>query len=180
MLIGIGFVKLNRKIIKQLTIIVFLFVTVMLVQLTQKQTLVWKNNLTFWAYVVTLSPENVHAQFHLGDAYVGIGEYEKAIEHYHKAMFLEPQNKWKYAVNLPIAYIELNKLEEALKILNQLVEHSVPIKEVGDHFYYMVGVKYLKQGFLHKAQYSFKKALELNPKNQKAQELYFDLQKNRK
>ncbi|KHD05481.1 hypothetical protein PN36_17705 [Candidatus Thiomargarita nelsonii] len=171
-LLGIGIAKLlyAGKLLKLGTLISFLLLSVVLVQLTQKQSLVWKNDVIFWNYTVAYTPTTPSVQFYLGNAYLKEGKYEKAIVHYHLALSLEPRNKWWYE-NLSIAYIKLNRLEEALALLKQLIELKTEVDYSWDNIYYMIGWIYFKQGLLEPAQDSLTKALEINPENKGAREL---------
>jgi protein O-mannosyl-transferase len=178
-LIGIGIASLLctekiRKILKVGIVTVFLVVSITLLQLTQKQTLIWKNDLTFWGYIVAYAPDSALAQFHLGNVYLKIGESEKAVEHYHQAVSLEPRNKWWYK-NLPMAYIRSNRLPEAVNLLNRLVERQIYIGYSWDNIHYMIGRIYFIQGRLQEAQHSLTKALQLNPENKRAQDLLLDI-----
>lgn len=176
-LIGIGMASLlysKRQFVKVGIVTVLLVVSVALVQLTQKQTLVWQNDLTFWGYIVAYAPESALAQFNLGNVYLKIGEYEKAVEHYHQAVSLEPRNKWWYK-NLPMAYIKSNRLSEALILLNRLIKHQIHIGYSWDNIHYMVGRIYFMQGRLQEAQQSLTKALEINPENKMARELLLEI-----
>ncbi len=172
-LLAIGIVNnlYNKKVLKIIKLgIVFclFFVGVMLIQLTQKHTLVWKNDLTFWGHIVAYAPESPLGQKNLGDAYFRIGEYEKAIEHYHLA------GRWQS--NLPMAYIKLNRLEEALNFLNGVIEYNIEIGHHWDNIYYMRGMIYFKQGLLQQAQESLTKALEINHKNKGARDFLLKIQ----
>ena len=172
-LLGIGIAKLlyAGKLLKLGTLTAFLLLTVALVHLTQKQSLVWKNDVIFWNYIAAYTPTTPSVQFNLGNAYLGINEYEKAVEHYHIALSLEPGNKWWYE-NLSIAYIKLNRLEEALNLLKQLIELETEVVDYSwDDIYYMIGWIYFKQGLLHPAEESLTKALEFNPENKGARDV---------
>jgi protein O-mannosyl-transferase len=178
-LIGIGIASLLctekiRTILKVGIVTVFLVVSITLLQLTQKQTLIWKNDLTFWGYIVAYAPDSALAQFHLGNVYLKIGKSEKAVEHYHQAISLEPWNKWWYK-NMPMAYIRSNRLMEALNLLNRLVERQIYIGYSWDNIHYMIGRIYFIQGRLQEAQHSLTKALQLNPENKRAQDFLLEI-----
>jgi hypothetical protein len=182
-LLGIGIAKLLYaekigKLLKLGTVISFLLLSVVLVQLTQKQSLVWKNDVIFWNYIAAYTPTSPSVQFYLGNAYLKEGEYEKAVEHYHLALSLEPRNKWWYE-NLSIAYIKLNRLEEALNLLNQLIELKAEMDYSWDNIYYMIGWIYFRQGLLQPAEESLTKALEFNPENKEARDVLLRIRANK-
>jgi hypothetical protein len=184
-LIGMGIANLLyaekvRKVLKLGTVIGFLLIAVMLVQLTQKQSLVWKNDIVFWTHIVAHAPTNAFTQFSLGDAYLGEEQYEKAIEHYHFALSMEPGNKWRYE-NLSIAYIKRSRLPEALILLNQLIEFKTENEDVEyswDNIHYLIGWIYFSLGQLQQAEESLTKALEFNPENRGARVLLLKLSPN--
>jgi hypothetical protein len=186
-LLSVGIVNLLygvkiSKTIKVVIIISCFCASFLLFQLTQKQTFIWKNEFTFWNYIVAYAPNSAKAQFNLGDVYLKNDQYEKAAEHYHNAISLQPLNP-KWYVNLPMAYIELNRLQDALNILNPLIEHKIDTAPNQDYLYYLKGLIYLKQGRLQEAQQSLTKALEINPGNKRAQDFLLEIasrQLNRK
>ncbi|RKZ76303.1 MAG: hypothetical protein DRR19_28730 [Candidatus Parabeggiatoa sp. nov. 1] len=177
-LIGIGIARLlynqTRKVIKWGVFISFLFIGVIFVQLTQKQTVIWKNDWIFWNYIAAYAPDAPLPHYKLGVICSENGQYEKAIEYYHLAISKDPNNYMWYA-NLPMAYIDLNRLQEALHVLKPLIELNIKTAPSQDYLYYVEGLIYFKQGLLQKAQDSLRKALEINQGNQRAQELLLEI-----
>ncbi len=174
-LLSVGIVNLlysNKllKIIKLGIVIAVISMMGILVQLTQTQTLVWRNDLTFWDHIVAYAPESALARFNLGTVYFFGEDYETAIKHYNRAVTQEP-DKHLWSANLPMAYIHLNRLPEALNILNFWIEHQIDVGFSWDTIYYRRGLIYFKQGLLQNALRSINKALEINPNNQKARDL---------
>jgi protein O-mannosyl-transferase len=174
-LLGVGIVNLlySRKLLKMIKLgIVIVVISIMgvLVHLTQTQTLVWRNDLTFWDHVVAYAPKSALARFNLGTVYLHGGYYETAVEHYQVAISLEP-DKHLWAANMPLAYIHLNRLQEALDILNFWIAHQIDVGFSWDVIYYRQGLIYFKQGLLSKAQDALEKALEIQQKNKRARDL---------
>ncbi|MEK8015915.1 MAG: tetratricopeptide repeat protein [Candidatus Parabeggiatoa sp.] len=174
-LLGVGIVNLlySNKLLKMIKlgiVIAVMFIMGVLLQLTQTQTLVWKNDLTFWDHVVAYAPESALARFNLGTVYLHSGYYETAVKHYQVAISLEP-DKHLWAANLPLAYIHLNRLQEALDMLNFWVEHQIDLGFSWDVIYYRQGLIYFKQGLLSKAQDALEKALQIKPENKRARNL---------
>jgi protein O-mannosyl-transferase len=168
-LIGVGIACLLytiKPILKIGIVTVFLLISVGLVQLTQKQTLIWKNDWIFWNYIVAYAPNASLPYFQLGTIYFNKGEYEKAIEYYHQAISIEPNN-YVWYTDISMAYIELKRFQEAQLLLNRMTELNM---ELG-HIYYVTAWLHFKQGRLQEAQQSLTKALEINPENKRAQEL---------
>jgi protein O-mannosyl-transferase len=181
-LLGVGIATFlyshkTNKLMKLGVILGIVFYGAMLGQWTQKQTIIWRNDLTFWDHVVKYAPDRAFPHFRLGTVYFEIGYYEKALEHYHQAVFLEPENMWWYA-NLPMTYLNLNRLPEALAVLNRLEKAESGYNL--DSLYTMKGWIYLRQGLVPKAQESLNKALNINPDNEMAQELLSRIRSNKK
>lgn len=176
-LAGLGIAHLlfeakTRKNIKYALVMMVFLTSLGLVLMTQKQTSIWKNDQVFWSHIVSHAPESAFARFHLAGVYMEKGDYEKAIMHYRYAMLFESDLKW--AVNLPIAYIELNQLQEAQNILDRLMAQSALETHRG-YFYRMTGWIYFKQDRLQKAQETLEKAIQLDPGNKKIQHLLSEI-----
>jgi hypothetical protein len=173
MLVGSGVASLLyarkvHKFMKPAMVIIFLFVSSGLVLMTHKQIRIWENDETFWSYIVAHSPQSAFAQFQLANRYLEKGEYEKAVIHYSYAILAEPDDKW--AINLPIAYISLGRLQEAEHTLTRLMAYNAYETQL-DYFYHMRGWIYLKQGRLEEARKILKKSIQLNPDNKVVQDL---------
>jgi tetratricopeptide (TPR) repeat protein len=182
-LIGIGITNLLysakiTKILKLGIIIGVLLIGVVLIQLTQKQTWIWKNDLTFWGYIAAYAPKSGFPQFKLGYVYYLKGDYEKAIEHYHNAISLEPYHNFWYS-QLPRVYIKSNKLQEALRLIDHVLEHNIDIGYRRDGLYYLKGLIYAEQGFFAKAQKALTTAVEINPNNNNARNLLLEITSNK-
>ncbi|MCK5717553.1 MAG: hypothetical protein KAH77_08690 [Thiomargarita sp.] len=152
-LLGFGFAKIfyaeKIKRIFRLGIFMALFlISVILIQLTQKQSTIWKNELTFWTYILAYAPNNALAQNNLVVAYNDILS----------------------------AYIHSNQFENANEILDSLINNYQTIKYSSlEELYYIRATLYVQQGFLVKAQDALGEVLKINPKSKKAGELLFQL-----
>jgi protein O-mannosyl-transferase len=181
-LLGFGVAKVvfSQKVksfLKWGTVLGLLLFSFVLIQLTQKQTAIWKNDLTFWGYVAAYAPNNILAHNNLGDVYVRMGEYEKAVERYQHTLSLNPPHFMKRggAGQLALAYMKLERLQEALEIVNYLINNKIFENYQVNKLYAMRGEIYFKLGLLPAAQESLTKALALNPKNEKARKLLSEI-----
>ena len=180
-LLGIGIARLLYsekllKIIKLAIISVVMLITSILVLLTQEQTLVWRNDLTFWDHVVAYEPESALARFNLGTVYFFLEKYETAIKHYHVAVTLEPDDPvWQ--ANLPVAYINLNRFQAALDILNYWIKHQIDVGFGQEVIYYRKGLAHFKLGQMEVARQSVQKALEINSDSKAMRDLWLEITK---
>ena len=167
------------RFIKSIIMTGVFLMSLVFMQQTYKQSLVWKNDMTFWGSIAALEPENAFIHFQMGNLYYAAGSYNKAIERFQKAIFFNKQRKWFYAINLSASYINANRLPEALAMLNNIVKSTVVQDEL-DEVYSMIGWVYWQQGLLVQAQDSLLKAVHINPQNNKAQNWLLELQAGKK
>ncbi|OQW87103.1 MAG: hypothetical protein BWK78_09350 [Thiotrichaceae bacterium IS1] len=98
------------KTIKLAIIACGILITGMLLTATQKQTLVWRDDVTLWTYTVSRTPNSVIPREQLAHAYFRAGDYQAAIDHYGLIKDLKPS---VYA-NIALAYLHLGSLSAAL------------------------------------------------------------------
>ncbi len=182
-LLGIGIANLlySAKITKLLRlgiIIGVLLIGVVLIQLTQKQTPIWKNDLTLWTYTAAYAPESGFPSFKLGNVYYLMADYEKALFYYHRAISVDPYHNDWYGILLK-TYINLNKFPEALRLIHHVIEHDINIGYSRDNLYYLMGSIYVKQGRRVEAKKALTTALELNPNNHNARNLLLEITSNK-
>ncbi len=105
---------------------------------------------------IEINPNYHLSHFNLGVVYKSIGKYEDSIIEYKKALkFKEHRNPY---LNMSALYIELNKLEDARKILTEGIE------KLEDHIlYYNRACVYSKNEEIKLALEDFNKAYEINP-----------------
>ncbi|MCK5717552.1 MAG: tetratricopeptide repeat protein [Thiomargarita sp.] len=174
-LLGLGFSQLLyaekiKKSIKLGSIIGLLCISIVLTQLTQKQTHIWKNDFIFWSYAVAYSPDNGMLHYYLAYVYERMGIYDKSLEHYNKAISLSPHKKNWYPSILRV-YLQSNQLEQALNFITPPIEYNIDIGLTLDYIYYVKGLIHHKQGLPIQAQKALTHALELNSNLKVAQEL---------
>ena len=75
-----------------------------------------------------LEPNNAVVYFELGKNYLAQKDYNKAYESFEKATQLDPTNKWFWVGLYDVLY-ETKAYEEAIPIVNQLIEFTKDYKE---------------------------------------------------
>lgn len=59
---------------------------------TTNQSLIWSTALDLWQHAVTVSPESSFVHTNLADAYMSLPNYREAIDHYRRALEIEPRD----------------------------------------------------------------------------------------
>jgi tetratricopeptide (TPR) repeat protein len=185
LLVGVGTTHLFylsrarwQRISQAIIIIVFLTVSSGLITTTQRQILLWKNDITFWGYVVLFYPWSSLVQTNIGSAYYRTGQYQKAVEHYQIALEIDPASK--VYINLILAYIKLERFEDALAMHTKALEGKIDIGQKPDAFYYNLGFLYFKLNRLDEAKQALQWALEKNSDYSEAKSLLAHVQELQK
>jgi tetratricopeptide (TPR) repeat protein len=108
--------------------------------------------------VLEKEPENALAQYHLGYAYGQIGDHEKEIFYYEKAVGLG-FTKENIFFNLGMAYGELNQIEEAISAFHKALE--INPDSADNHF--GLALAYQRSVADNLAEEEFLKAIEIDP-----------------
>ena len=180
--ISFGIVKLLydqhvKQYFKLVIVTSLLLVSILFIHLTQQQSHIWKNDLTFWGYIAAFAPNNILAHGNLGDVYMKMGEYEKAVGRYQHTLYLNPPHAMKNGTGGRLAegYVKLGQLQEGLEILNYLIDNNITKQYKVHKLYSLRGEIYFKQGLLELAKQSLQKALKLSPTNQQAAKLLAEI-----
>ena len=104
----------------------------------------------------------------LGDAYFNAQDYEKAIVHYESVRSFRVENNHK---KLALAYLRLNKFDEALKVYQEMLHFDLDTHEYKDTIYMKMGWIYYQQGLLKQAQYFVEQSLKINPHSKESRNL---------
>jgi Tfp pilus assembly protein PilF len=112
--------------------------------------------------ILESEPNNALAHNLMGLAQLALRNPKKAATHLEKAWTLERTSP--HALNLSSAYIESNRLNDALKTITAglSLKESKPYKNK-ERFYHNLGLIAEKKGSLVAAEKSYRKALEENP-----------------
>ncbi len=95
MLLGAGFQRIwiSRRNIRPMLVISSLAIGVVLVEMTQAQTKVWRDPLTLWTTTLERAPDTPSAHAALGAIHYNRGDYERSREHSLAALKILPGNR---------------------------------------------------------------------------------------
>jgi len=135
-----------------------ILITIVYSILTYKRNQIWKDEFTLWNDTVKKSSNKPRPYVNRGLAYLNIGNFEKAISDYKKALEIEPTHADAYWGLGNIYYLK----GEYKKSIS---EYSTALKFKPDEpgIYYNRGLAYLKIGEIDKAISDWNSVLELNP-----------------
>jgi Flp pilus assembly protein TadD len=109
--------------------------------------------------VIKHHPDNALAHYHLGFAYGLIGQHQKELREYQKAVDLGLSN-WELFLNLGLLYLEGQRFEAATQVL-KLAAMLAPAQPE-PHF--NLGLAYEQRGMLAQAEQEMLVALKLDPR----------------
>jgi len=105
-----------------------------------------------------------HEYHNLGNDYYKIGEFDKAIEHYNKALEIRPDLLETY-FNRGLAYTRKGLYDKAIEDLTKVIELNPNLAEA----YYTRGLVYEYKQDYEQAILQYNKALEVDPNYSKAE-----------
>ena len=133
-------------------------VTLLLVVLSYKQSLVWKNTETLLINVIRLYPDSSHvAHNNLGNAYRIEKRYDEAIREFEAAIAVRPTAK-AYSNKASVLRLQ-GKRDEAFVMYQKAIELE-PKSAVGR---FGLGTLYAEQGNFSGAEAEYRAAMELDP-----------------
>jgi tetratricopeptide (TPR) repeat protein len=125
----------------------------------------WKNNSTLFGHALKVTRDNHIMHSNYGNALMGKGQYEKAIEHFTEALRIDPQYL-KARGNLAMAFNKLgvalqkqNKVDQAIEKWKQAIQFD---PEHGNT-YYNIGLALAGKGRHEQAIKYFKQASQQKP-----------------
>jgi len=118
----------------------------------------WRDNLTLWTETVKDSPMSSRAHDNLGFTYEHMGNYEKAIMEFSKAIELKPDN-FRALSNMGVALAKIKEYNKSIFYL----EESLKINPYRYKTYNKLGLVYSEIGDYKPAIAMQKKAIILNP-----------------
>ena len=126
--------------------------------LSIRQMHIWKNGLSVWSYVVEKEPEKASIAYtNLGSVYQKMGQLDRAMENYDKAITLDPNDYLAYT-NRGAIFDKIGELDKALESYNKAV-----MSNPGDYkAYFNRGLLYDKMGRITDAIDDFEIATRLN------------------
>jgi len=153
---GIYALRWNKY--KYLAISILLFIIGTNSFLTHERNKVWKNELTLWSDAVLKSPGKARPVNNRGFIYLNLGQWEKAIADFSKAIEIYP--KWAVTYyNRGVAYEKLGEQQKSI------VDYSaaIGIDPKYSEAYYNRGIVYGNMGQMELAMADFSKAVEIQP-----------------
>ncbi|MBN1353534.1 MAG: tetratricopeptide repeat protein [Candidatus Omnitrophica bacterium] len=155
------FTKRNEKSMALTLSAIIIFYSV----LTYNRNFVWKNEITLWGDTVRKSSNKERPYINLGNAYARMGDFDRAIESYNKAMGAGSRY-------MPLAYYNRgNAYKQKGDIGKAISDYTMAIESEDNHglaysnkykAYYNRGNAYRENGDLERAINDYTKAIELN------------------
>jgi tetratricopeptide (TPR) repeat protein len=127
---------------------------------------IWKDEITLWGDASYKSPQKLRPWNNLGVAYVGRGEYDRAIKCYNTALSIEPRAFDIYN-NLGMAYDSKGEYALAIKYYDQ----AISIDPKGFDSYKNRGLAYCNKNDFERAISDYNEAIKIKPDDA---EVYFD------
>lgn len=109
-------------------------------------------------------PDNIGLNIELGNNLFDAKQYQKAIPHYRKALYLSPNNV-EVRIDLAVSYYNLQVIDTALVEINKALELN-PHHQQG---LYNLGVMHYNSGNKEKAKESWEKLIQLHEGTQTAE-----------
>ncbi len=179
-------------VVKPLSILTVIIVTISMTFLTFRQIDVWENSTKFWDYVIEKEPASYQAHYFRGLLYKKKNEFDKAIYDFDKAIALFPYYYEAYyyrgvifdkqglldraikdldtAIALNPSYYEAynsrGQIYEKTGQFNKAIEDynkTITLDTSSYLAYYNLGIVYHKSGFLDKSIEYYSKSIVINP-----------------
>ncbi len=125
--------------------------------LTFRQTLIWKNGLSLWTYVIEKEPEISRAYNNRGLVYSDMGQFDRAIEDFDRSISLNPTLDIAYN-NRGVLFGRMGQFDKAIGD----IEKALALNPSFFLAFNNLGINYAKKGSFDKALEQFNKAIMLN------------------
>jgi protein O-mannosyl-transferase len=143
---------------RNITLMLSIFMFIIFSVLTIQRNKIWASEVSLWADTLKKSPQKVRPLINLAQAYTKVGSFDVAIDHYEKALAINP-NVFAANYNLGTLYLERGRQKEALQLLTTaaLIKPKIP------ETHGLLGEIYLKLKQIELAKFHLKQAVEINP-----------------
>lgn len=155
----------NMKLRPYLLSVLFLLVIFSYSLLVLKKNRVWFDDHSLWSDAIRSVPNNSHAYYNLGIAYLKQNQYDEAVRQFRTAINLKPDYMDAHN-SLGLAYYELGRFEDAIKYYQVAVglnPNYITARMNLLFAHYALGASYFEQGLKDLARAEFERALELQP-----------------
>lgn len=150
----------------QLLYFIFIPILLLLSITTYSYSKIWKNDYSFWSYVIKRDAYNHYAIYSMGLYYYQKNDFTKALENYNKAIQMYPYNA-EYYLNRGSCLYRLNIFDNAEADFEKVLELNP-----NDIFVYKNrGILFFETGEFQKAYEDFKKFLKYYPDDKVINEL---------
>jgi tetratricopeptide (TPR) repeat protein len=141
-----------------------LVAVVVLIYLTVQQIGIWRDSIVFWNYIIEEKSQKAPFAYNLrGIAYEKLGQTDKALADYEKAIDLDPSYDKTYN-NRAVILDKKGQTDKALADYDK----AIALNPSFDKAYYNRALVYEKKGQLDKALMDYDKVIALNPYYDKA------------
>jgi tetratricopeptide (TPR) repeat protein len=157
-LAGVGLITLCAAGLDRIPRVILATLVVLLAALTWQQTGVYRNLETLWRDTLAKNPDCWLAHNNLGIYLYFEGRFDEAMEHYHKAIEIDP-NHFDTLYNLGAALAAQGRFDEA-------IENYYKALELNPNYAYALnnlGIALANKGRLDEAIQNYRKAIQVNP-----------------
>jgi tetratricopeptide (TPR) repeat protein len=159
--------KIQHETLKSAGITLLVFLPLILGVSTYSRNTVWKTEISLWEDVVNKSPRKIRGHNNLANAYKANGLDDKAIEHYHRALDLEPNPFYQMPqyfygeihYNLGVTYASKNLIDQSIEHYQQ----ALKLKPDNIDAYNNLGIAYYLKGLTAQAIEYYREALRRKP-----------------
>ena len=153
-----------RSFFKVLGSILVLLVTIAMTYLTHEQIGTWENDISLWSNIIQKEPSKVTiANYGRGKSFAGIGQFDKAIADYDRAILLEPFHPDVY-FHRGLAFAKKGEFDRAVADYNAaiaLTEHGAKNFVSTDLLHLNRALAFLELGQAENAYPDLKRACDL-------------------
>jgi protein O-mannosyl-transferase len=161
---GLAGIKINLPVKRNVMIVLFISISILLMGKSWIQAGYWKSSLTLFNHAISVTDNNEEAHYRLADSLARRGRINEAVAHYEKAIKILPSFKEAHqdlGILLMTVRGDIKKAVDHLKIVVRLSPRSA-------NSYNNLGVALFQLGKVQSAERHFRMALQLYPDHEEA------------